>query len=133
MVPEASVPSHQFRIRLVEELGCWQYLLSALADEANHGELPMGRGQWVAQAYQIEQAGLSHSERCDGPQMPATMDHLLHIPQWVPLSVAEPVQALALLGEYGYLIVHGSVLGVRALLCLASSYELIGPMVHHVD
>ena len=72
----------------------------------------MDQGQWVAQAYQIGQAGLSHSVGCDVPRMAATMDLLLHSPQWALLAVAEPqwallavaepAQALALLEEYGY-------------------------------
>ena len=56
----------------------------------------------LAQVYQTEQAGPSHSGHRDGPQLPATMDHLLHIPQWGPPAVLEPAQMLALLGENGY-------------------------------
>ena len=103
-LPEAL---RRFHNRLVGELGCWQYLALALAVVASRGELPMGQRQWAAHGTRLlvrqqVQAEQSQSERCDGLLVPATMNHLLHIPQWVPLSVAEPVQALALLEEYGY-------------------------------
>ena len=101
------VALRQFHNRPVGALDCWQCLALALAVAASRGGLPTGQSQRSAHGTRLSvrqqvQAEQSQSERCDGLLVPATMDHLLHIPQWVPLPVAEPVQALALLEEYGY-------------------------------